>query len=128
MSMSQDIRPSIFSTALFGVAGIINFAPLIGIVSPTRLSKLYGLPLEQADSNLLLLLRHRAALFGIVGGIILYAAFHVPSRSLATVAGFSSMLSFMALAISTKSLNRHLTRVLWVDVIGCLSLATAQIV
>jgi hypothetical protein len=47
---------------------IINMAPLVGVLGSNSLDKLYGTQIH--DKNVLLMLRHRAVLFGIVGSIL----------------------------------------------------------
>ncbi len=58
----------VFPTALV-VAGIVNSIPATGALSAAQLERLYGLPFKAADPNTLLLMQHRAVLFGIVGGL-----------------------------------------------------------
>jgi len=53
-------------TCLVLIAAAINLAPALGAVAPARMSALYGLDLK--DPNLQILMRHRAVLFGLVGG------------------------------------------------------------
>lgn len=55
------------------LVGFLNFYPLIGIQGPARLKALYGPPIEGAD--LVILMRHRALLFGLIGGFMMAAAF-----------------------------------------------------
>ena len=78
------------------VAAAINLAPLLGAFAPDRMTALYGVNLD--DPNLQILMRHRAVLFGLVGGVLLGAAFHPPLRTLGYTAGFASMLSFLLIA------------------------------
>lgn len=79
-------------TGLIVIAGLINFAPLIGAISRSKLTALYGL--DFSDPALELLMRHRAVLFGIVGGFMIFAAFHTPWQKSAIVIGLISMVSF----------------------------------
>jgi hypothetical protein len=44
---------------------LINFLPVTGALSGKRIQALYGVAVE--DSNSEILMRHRAVLFGIVG-------------------------------------------------------------
>nr|WP_295938654.1 phosphopantetheine adenylyltransferase [uncultured Acidovorax sp.] len=55
------------------LAGAIHLIPLLGVFGAAPLASLYGTP--PSDPNTLILLRHRAVLFGIVGGICMGAAF-----------------------------------------------------
>ena len=47
-----------FATILICLAGVINFLPVIGALSGKRMRALYGVTVE--DSNSEILLRHRA--------------------------------------------------------------------
>ena len=84
-------------TTLYLVAALINLAPVSGVFGAARLEALYGLPF--ADPNLLVLMRHRAVLFGIVGVLLAVAAF-VPGIS--TIAAVARLLSLGARAISRR--------------------------
>lgn len=114
------------STALFLVAAAINVAPAMGAIVPERMEALYGISL--GDPDLEILMRHRAVLFGLVGGFLVVAAFHRPLRTLGYVAGFASMLSFLLIAWIVGGYSESIQRVAFVDVVGIVSLAGAGIV
>ena len=103
----------ILTSVLFLAAALINLAPVIGVLSGAHLEALYAIPFE--DSNLLVLMRHRALLFGIVGGMLAAAAFYRPLRSLATAIGLFSMVSFLAMVLLEAPVNDALVRVGWID-------------
>jgi len=103
-----------FIGSLFFVAGIIKFIPLVGVWSSERLSKLYQL--EILNQDIALLLRHRAILFGIVGTIIICAAFIARLRFTAGIAGLVSALSFIVLVFALGATNPSLIQIAWVDV------------
>ncbi len=96
------------------LVGLINFGPVAGVFSSQTLSKAYGI--DEPTGDLALLLRHRAALFGIVGGLIIVAAFVEPLQVAAVIMGYLSMLSFVALAASVGPVGAKLTRVRNIDV------------
>ncbi len=108
---------------LFAAAG--NLLPAIGISSAARLEALYGIAI--ADPNLIVLLRHRAVLLGIVGALLAAAAFRPALRTAAIAAGFVSMISFMVLAWGASESNAALRRVASVDVALCAALAGAAV-
>jgi hypothetical protein len=54
---------------LFVAVGILHFIPVVGVISPATVSSLYDVQLP--DGNSAILLRHRALLFGILGGVII---------------------------------------------------------
>jgi hypothetical protein len=108
------------ATVIFIVVGIINLVPVVGVMGAERLESLYGTRIGDAD--LLLLMRHRAVLLGIVGSLIIGAAFRDRWRGVATVAGLVSMGSFVLLAIAPTAHGEALQRVFWIDVIACVLL------
>jgi hypothetical protein len=105
------------------LVGFINFYPLIGIQGPARLKALCGPPIEGAD--LVILMRHRALLFGLIGGFMMAAAFVPVWRNLAFAAGFISMLGFVALAWAEGGYRSRIARVVRADIVGSLALLAA---
>ena len=107
-------------TAMLLVAAVIHLLPLVGVLGADRLASLYGLSF--AEPSLLILMRHRAVLFGILGVFLIYAAFRPAAHSAAFIAGFSSVLSFLALAWTTSGYNESVGRVVTADIValGCL--------
>ncbi len=87
--------PSVIPIALV-IAGIIHLLPAVGVLSADRLHALYGIRL--ADDTMVLLVRHRAVLFGLLGTFFVYAASVPAYHSLAISAGLVSVLSFLMLA------------------------------
>jgi len=113
-------------TFLVLVAAAINLAPVLGAVAPQRMTALYGVDLEHP--NLQILMRHRAVLFGVVGGLLLVTAFYPPLRTLGYAAGFASMLSFLLIAWLVGGYSAEIERVIVVDGIGVAALAGAGLV
>ena len=60
-------------SGLLVLVGLINLIPAVGAIAPERLRTLYGI--EPDAPELLLLLRHRALLFALIGGFVVLAAF-----------------------------------------------------
>ena len=112
-------------TALFLIVGIINFIPITGMFSAEQISKLYGV--NTSDSNLLILLKHRALLFGIIGAFIIYAAFTPSMHTLAFIFGFISMLGFVFIAWNTGGYNELLKRIFTIDLIALILLTIALV-
>ncbi len=112
-----------FVSALFVLAGLIKVTPLIGVLGVERLRSLYQISFEGTD--LLLLMRHRAVLFGVVGGLLLVAAFRPALRVLAATVGLVSVVSFLLLAMPLHELNAALQRVFWADVVAGTALVVA---
>jgi hypothetical protein len=101
--------------------GIIHLIPLSGVLGPEHLARLYGA--APSDPSALILMRHRAVLFGIVGGVCVLAAFKPALQWLALILGSFSVVSFLWLAWSTGGFNAHLQRVVVADVLALLCLA-----
>lgn len=96
------------------VVGLINFVPVAGVVSSQAVSKAYGI--DEPSGDLALLLRHRAALFGIVGGFIIISAFFQPLQLAAVIMAYISMLSFLVLASLVGPVGASLIRVRNIDI------------
>ncbi len=105
------------------VVGLINFLPLVGVYSTQRLESSYGIAL--ASNDLIILMRHRALLFGVLGGFILYSAFVPMHQAAAMVMAGVSMVGFAILVHSVGGFNESVNRVLIADYVGLLFLATA---
>ncbi len=115
-------------SAMLVIVGIIHLVPLSGVLGADRLSALYGLPFD--ESSLEILMRHRAVLFGLLGGFLILAAFRPPFQAVAVVAGLASVLSFVWLAWSVGSYNALVGRVVLADLVAlaCLMVALAGLV
>lgn len=94
------------------VVGAVHLLPLLGILGTPRLEQLYGLRIE--EPNLLLLMRHRALLFGLLGALLVAAAFQPAWQGLALLAAWGSVLGFVLLA--PQGLLPALHKVWWIDV------------
>lgn len=115
-------------SALLIIAGIIHLLPLSGVLGAERLAQLYGLTFQ--EPNLLLLMRSRAVLFGLLGALLVYAAFRPALQPLALIGGLVSVLSFLLLAWSSPAYNEALRRVVIADwlALACLLIATLLVV
>ena len=111
------------ATALYVLVGIVNLLPASGALSTHRLQSFYGISL--VDPNLIILMRHRAVLFGVIGALLIAAAFHRPFRTIAMFAGLLSMSSFVLIAYTVGAFNAELGRVVFVDLVASLLLIGA---
>ena len=102
------------------ITGIIHLLPLSGVLGVERLSALYGTAFS--DPNLVILMRHRAVLFGLLGLFFIAAAFRPTWQPLAFAAGFISVVSFLWLAWSVGGYNAQLGRVVIADLIALVCL------
>lgn len=110
-------------SAMLLIVGIIHLLPLSGVFGGVKLYQLYGLPLD--ETNIAILMRHRAVLFGILGLFFVFAAFKPSYQPLAFIAGFASAVSFLLLARSTGQYNAQIARVFAADMIALLCLIIA---
>jgi hypothetical protein len=107
-------------SAMLVVVAIIHLLPLAGVLGSERLSALYGLSFS--EHNLAILMRHRAVLFGILGLFLLFAAFRPQWQTLAFIAGFVSVISFLVLAWSVGGYNAQIARVFTADIVALVCL------
>ncbi len=108
------------------LVGLINLAPVAGLFSAQRLAAAYGL--EVMGPDLEILLRHRALLFGILGGFIL-CSIVVPSlQGAAMLMAAVSMVGFALVTWSVGGYNEALTTVLRIDLLGLLFLSAAAVI
>ncbi len=112
----------LFVTFLF-VVGVINFLPVIGVFSANQLAAAYGVDLNSHE--LIILMRHRALLFGLLGGLVFWSLFNRPLRLPAMIFSGISMVGFLVLAWPMAELNEPVFRVFLVDVVGIICLAIA---
>lgn len=113
----------IVMTATLIVTGLIHLIPVTGAFGGDALASLYGIAID--DVNLQILLRHRAILFGIVGGLLLSAAFAAKLRPAAILAGLVSVASFLVIAAQVGGYNALVGRVVQVDLVALVCLLVA---
>jgi len=106
----------IFRTILF-IVGTINISPAMLTFLPSKISKSYGI--EILNVNYELLLRHRAAMFGLIGGLLVYAAISRKLYKVSIFVGLFSMLSFIILYfIIGKEINAELKKIMIIDIVA----------
>ena len=110
-------------TLMLLIIGVIHLLPLTGVIGAERLSALYGLNIS--EPNLEILMRHRAVLFGLLGGFFVYAAFKPGLQNIAFIAAFVSVGSFFYLAFSVGGYNDAVGRVVTADYIAAACLVVA---
>lgn len=110
------------------IAGAIHLLPLSGVIGAAALERLYGVAVDSPD--LALLLRHRAVLFGLLGGFLVVAAFRSAWRLAGLLAGLASVLAFLLLAWLEPGWGEAIRRVVIADLValvallgGCLAMA-----
>lgn len=103
-------------TRILFLVGAINFYPVVGVLSAKMLSNLYLIDVQSNDP--LILLKHRAVLFGLLGGFIIYSAFKPELQWLAIIMGLVSMLSFIVVAFLVGDFGAGIRKVIIADVIA----------
>jgi hypothetical protein len=113
-----------FRLSLF-ISGIINLLPSILAFLPNKFSQSYGIEFE--DVNLELLLRHRAFLFFIIGGLMIHSSVMKINYEISTISGLFSMISFIVLYfLIDKPINPKLKKVMVIDSIASAILALSS--
>ena len=111
---------------LLVLVALIHLLPVVGVGGRARLESLYGTAID--EPNLLLLMRHRAVLFGLLGAFLLAAAFDRRLHLAGLVAGLVSVGSFLLLAGRNGDLNSHVRRVYLVDAVAAACLLAGLLV
>lgn len=111
---------------LLVMVAVIHLLPAVGVGGRAPLERLYGTAVD--EPNLLLLMRHRAVLFGLLGAFLLAAAFDRRLHLAGLVAGLASVGSFLVLAGRTGDLNSHVRRVYLVDAVAAACLLAGLVV
>jgi hypothetical protein len=119
-----DVMRRIVVVSLWIVA-IIHLLPLSGVLGAHRLSSLYGINFDEPTT--LLLMRHQAVLFGLLGCFMIAAVFRRTLRWPALALGAGSVLSFLALTFVGGPFASQMGRVVLVDWVALASLAAGAI-
>jgi len=110
-------------TAALLFAALFHLLPAVGVLGAQRLASLYGVAIPGDD--LLVLMRHRALLFALLGAFMLHAAWSPPLQGWALAAGLVSTGGFVWLAWTSGWLAAPLRTVMWIDVALFAALAVA---
>jgi len=105
------------------LVGLINFFPIIGILSLDKINQAYGLSVN--DNNLAILLRHRALLFGLIGGFVIYSVFNPKFQIAAIILAAISMLGYLYFFWSIGNSNPELLKIAQADIVGIVLLTLA---
>jgi len=105
--------------------GLLHLVPLRGLRGAGALSALYGV--EPPDAATLLLLRHRAVLFGLLGVGLLGAVPYPAVHRVALGGGLVSVVAFLALMQTPMAHGPALARVYYADVVALVLLVAALV-
>jgi hypothetical protein len=100
--------------AMLALVALIHLAPLAGVLGVARMEAAYGV--EIAGPDLAVLMRHRAVLFGLLGGFMLVAIFVRALQPWALGIALLAAGAFVLLAWTTPGHNGNLAKVALVDV------------
>lgn len=107
------------------VVAVIHLLPVIGVQSNARLRRLYGRDFD--EPNLAVLMRHRAVMFGVLGGFFGTAAFVPHLQIAALVCATVSAGSFVVVAKLVGGHNAKLQRVVIADLVALACVAVAAL-
>lgn len=105
--------------------GLINFAPIVGLLGADNLARLYDIAAPEGD--LQILLRHRALLFGIVGAFIIWSAFKPMYQPAAMLMAAVSMVGYIVLVYLVGEPGIKLYKVALIDAVACVLLLAAMV-
>lgn len=106
--------PDKIASIILVIIGIINLLPLIVFFDSGRTVKLYGIPIE--GESLIILMRHRGVLLGLVGLTLIFAAFKPEFRIFAVTLAIISKLAFIFLVFTTSNYTAEVRQVALIDV------------
>ena len=103
---------------MLALVALIHLAPLAGVLGVARMEAAYGIDI--AGPDLAVLMRHRAVMFGLLGGFMLVGIFVRALQPWALGLALLSAGAFVLLAWATPGHNANLTKVALVDVAAVL--------
>lgn len=106
--------PDKIASIILFIVGIINLLPIIVFFDSTKTAKLYGVPIE--GESLLILMRHRGILLGLVGSALIFSVFRPEFRTFAIAAALISKLTFIFLTFTASNYTPEIKQVALIDV------------
>jgi hypothetical protein len=100
--------------AAFAITALVHLLPVAGLLGRPSLERAYGVALGQGQ-DLVVLMQHRALLFGLISAACFFAILSPPWRLPAGIAALVSMLGFVLIA-ALQPHNAAIARVMWVDI------------
>lgn len=107
------------------LSGVIHLLPLIGVAGPSRVARMYDVRVEGPD--LAVLLVHRAVLFGLLGALMIAAAWVDDLQPYAIGAGLISDIAFVVVARANPGINDAMQRVVRADIVSIGLLVVAAV-
>ncbi len=112
-NLAQWVRRSAFA-----VVGVIHLLPLAGLLGRSTLESAYGVRLGEGQ-DLVILMQHRALLFGLLAALC-FAAIAAPNLRLP--AGIAALIA------GTQAHGQAIAKVMWIDIGAGLLLAVGLFV
>ncbi|MBD1866036.1 hypothetical protein H6F95_01705 [Cyanobacteria bacterium FACHB-471] len=112
--------------AILVVIGVITASPVITALNPTGITSLYNVTFE--DDAILLLVRHRQVMLGVLGAALVYGAFLHHLRMMVITAAVVSKLAFIGLCITTPELTQGIQRIIYFDAVSIVLLIIAGVI
>lgn len=103
-----------FASIILFIVGIINILPIIVFFDSSKTAKLYGVPIE--GESLIILMRHRGVLLGLVGLTLIFAVFKPEFRIFAIAIALISKLAFIFLTFTAPDYTSQIRQVALIDV------------
>jgi hypothetical protein len=123
--MNANVNVEWLLRAAFALAGAIHLLPMAGVLGRATLERAYGVTITSND--LLILMQHRALLFGLLSAACWIAVWQPLWRAPVAIAALVSMLSFVVIAWP-QSPNAAIMRVVWIDAAASTAMGAALLV
>ncbi|NJP10726.1 MAG: hypothetical protein HC866_15645 [Leptolyngbyaceae cyanobacterium RU_5_1] len=112
--------------AILVTIGVITASPVIIAFNPNGIASLYNVTFE--DDTVLLLIRHRQVMLGILGAALVYGAFFYHLRMMVIAAAIVSKLAFIGLYTTTPDLTQGIQRVIYFDAVSIILLLIGAVI
>lgn len=113
-------------TVLLLVGAAIHLPPVLGVLGVPAMERAYGTAIPGPD--LAVLMRHRAVLFGLLSGLMAWAAFEEDFRWLAIGGGLISDVTFALLCLAHRDHGPQLSKLVRPDLLSIAALTAAGVV
>jgi hypothetical protein len=114
------------AVAILVVIGVITASPVITALNPNGITSLYNVTFE--DDAVLLLVKHRQVMLGVLGVALVYGAFFYHLRIMVITAAVISKLAFVGLCLTTPNLTQGIQRVIYFDTVSIVLLLIAAVI
>jgi hypothetical protein len=102
--------------ALLVMIGVLTASPIMTAFNPNGITALYGVALK--NDAVLLLVRHRQILLGLLGATLVCGAFWGSLRMMAITINVLSKSAFLGFSLTTPTLTPGLQRIVYFDVVA----------